>query len=123
VQQVAAPTFAHPTDVGDVVAEPGGDQDAACGESLPVGEGHLEPGAGRGIVSTVVAGGRAEVGDGAGDELASVAGDLVPALLEQVAGGSVPAEEAVHVRGRRVARLIGVDDGDPAAGAGEDQAG
>jgi hypothetical protein len=54
----------------------------------------------------------------------AIAGDLVPALLEQGGGwGAVPAEEAVHVRGRRVARLTGVDDGDPAAGAGEDQGG
>ena len=117
VKQITTPPFAQTFDVGDVVAQPGGDQDAAGEQRPAVGEGHLEP-------VPVAAGDGPKVGDGAGDELASVAGDLVPALLEQGGRwGAVPAEEAVHVRGRGVTRFSGVDDSDPAPGAGEDQGG
>ena len=40
-----------------------------------------------------------------------------------VGGQTVGAEETLHVRRGRVARLAGVDDGDPAAGASEHERG
>ena len=43
VQQVATPPFAHAGDVGDVVAQPGGDQDAAgAQDGRPSCEGDVE---------------------------------------------------------------------------------
>ncbi len=42
VEQVAAPALADARDVGEHVAEPGGDQDPPRGQCLPVGEGELE---------------------------------------------------------------------------------
>ena len=56
--------------------------------------------------------------------MAAVAGDLGAAGGEQLGGReAVGAEEALHVGGRGVARLAGVDDGDAAAGAGQHQGG
>ena len=116
VQQVAAPPFGDAGDVGDLVAQAGGDQDSTGARTRPSASVTSNRGPSAGGVS------RGEVGDGAGDELAAVAGDLGSSLREQGGGrGAVPAEEAVHVRCWCVARLAGVDDGDPAAGAGEDQ--
>ena len=56
------------------------------------------------------------VDDGPGDQVAAVAGDFAAAGGEQLGRGqAVGAEEAVHVGGRSVAGLAGVDDGDAAA--------
>jgi hypothetical protein len=56
--------------------------------------------------------------------VASVAGDLVSAGGQQRGRWEpVGTEEALHVGRWGVARLAGVDHGDPAAGAGQDQGG
>jgi len=89
VEQVAAPPFGDTWDVGDLVAQSGGDQDAAGGQDLTVSETHREP-----RTSRLTGGDGADVRDGASEELAPVAGDLVPTLLEQGRGrGAVPARE------------------------------
>ena len=88
VQQVAAPALAHPGDVGELVAQPGGDQDAAGAQRPAVGEGDLEAGARRRRCAAAMPVTRA------GDELAAVAGDLVAAGGQQLGG-----REAVASRG------------------------
>ena len=114
VEEVAAPALADAREVGELVAEPGGDQDPPGGQCLPVGQGELE--------AAVVTG--PDVGDGAADQLAAVAGHLVAAGREQLRGWhAVAGQEPLHVRGGCVARLAGVDHHDRAAGAGQDQGG
>ena len=112
VQDVAGPPVAEPGDVRQLVAQPGRDQQPPRRDPLTVGEEDPEPAAAVGH----------EVGDGAGDDLAAVPRDLVPAGGEQLGGWqAVAGEVAVHVGGRGVARLARVDHEDLAAGAGEDQ--
>ena len=82
VQQVAAPALAHPGDVGDLVAQPGGDQDAPGAQRRPVLEGDLEP-RGRRRRCRVR---RVMPVTRAGTQLAAVAGDLVAAGGQQLGG-------------------------------------
>ena len=70
----------------------------------------------------LVAGGDAL--DGAGDDPAAVAADLVAAAGQQLGGRHpVAGEEPLHVRRGGVAGVSGVQDQDLAAGAGQDQCG
>ena len=122
VQQVASPPLADAGDVGDLVAQAGGDQDAPCAparsrpsrcdvEARP--PARRRSGAHAVMVETVPE-----------TSCAAVPGDLGAAGGEQLGGReAVGAEEALHVGGGGVARLAGVDDGDPAAGAAEHQRG
>ena len=53
VQQVAAPALADARQVGELVAQPGGDQDPPGGRCLPVGQGDLEAAVRRGALTSV----------------------------------------------------------------------
>ncbi len=48
MQQVAPPALARPRQVGDFVAQSGGDQDPPSPQGHPVGQPDLEPGIARG---------------------------------------------------------------------------
>ena len=120
VQQVAAPALADAGDVGQLVAQAGGDQHAPGAQVRPPCEGDLERasrgGAGRRP--------QRDAGDGAGHQVAAVAGDLGAAGGQQLGGRqAVASQEAVHVGGRGVARLPGIDHGDLPPGPGQDQGG
>ena len=112
VEQVASPALADAREVGELVAEPGGDQDAAGGQCLPVRQGDLE--------AAVVA--SSDVSDGAADQVPAVAGHLVAAGRQQLRGWhAVARQEPLHVGGGCVAGRARVDHHDRAAGAGQDQ--
>ena len=56
------------------------------------------------------------------DQVAAVVRDLrAPGSHQLARRHAVARQEALHVGGRRVARLAAVDDGDPAPGPGQDQ--
>ena len=70
----------------------------------------------------LVAGGDAF--DGAGDDPAAIAADLVTAVGQELGGRHpVTGQEALHVGRGGVAGVAGVQDQDLAAGAGQDQRG
>ena len=114
VEEVATPALAHARDVGEHVAEPGGDQQPARADHVALGQLDVEAG---GIVA-----GRAYVGDPSGDDVGAVPGDLLASQPRQLGWREpVAGEEAVHVLGGGVARFAGVDDRDAAPGPGQDQ--
>ena len=109
VQDVAGPPVAEPGDVGQLVAQAGRDQQPPCRDPPPVGEEGPEPACAVGH----------QVGDGAVDDVAAVAADLVAAGGQQLGGWhAVAGEVAVHVGGRGVARRAGVDHEDRCGGRG-----
>jgi len=110
VQQILAPPFTHAGDVGQFVAQPGRDQDAAGLEHGPAD--HAD------VVAVV------DLVHPSLDEPHAVPGDLGMAEFEQCRGGQpVAGQEAVHVRGGRVARLAGVYHHHLAAGPSKKQGG
>ena len=112
VQDVAGPPIAEPGDVGQLVAQAGGDQESPRRDPLPVLEQDPEPARPSGTSSVTVP---ATISP-------PYAVTSSPAGREQLGGReAVAGEVAVHVGGRRVARLAGVDHQDLAAGPGEDQ--
>ena len=115
VQDVAGPPLAQPRDVGELVAQAGGDQEAPCRDPLPVGEEDPEAGSAVGH----------QVGDGAVRRSRRRSSSTSSPADGQQLGGreTVAGEVAVHVGGRGVARRAGVDHEDAAPGAGEDQGG
>ena len=119
VQQVAAPALAHAGDVGELVAQPGGDQHAAGAQRRGRRRGSPR--------SAVPAAPRRpdDAGDRAGDELAAVARrpprGRRPAA-RRAAGRREPRKPCMCAAGA-LRGAPGVDHGDPAPGAGQDQGG
>jgi hypothetical protein len=112
VQDVAGPAVGQPWDVGQFVAESGGDQQPPRRDPLAVAEEHPEAAAAVGH----------QVRDGVDDDVTAVPLDFIPARGEELGGRkSVASEIAMHVCGRGVARLTGIDDEDLAPGARENQ--
>jgi hypothetical protein len=112
VQDVTCPPIGKAGDVGELVPEPGGDQQPAGADAAALGEQHPE---------AVPAVGN-DVGDGAVQEVTAVPGDLVTPGREQLRGGHpVTRKEAVHVCRRGVAWRAVVDHDDVAAGPRQDQ--
>jgi hypothetical protein len=111
VQDVAGPPLAEPGDVGQLVAQTGRDQQPPRRDPCPALEQGPEPAAiGH------------QFGDGALDDVAAVSRHLAAADGQQFRGWeAVTGEVAVHVGGRGVAWLAGVDHEDLAAGPGEYQ--
>ena len=107
VQQVAAPPLGGAGDVGELVAQAGGDQDAPCGQRGAVLECDVEARPPRGVGPT-------GCGDGRdfGHQPPSVPSDLCAPAASAPWAADVGAEETLHVAAGRVARLAGVDDGD-----------
>ena len=114
VQHVAGPPLAQARNVGQLVAQAGGDQQPPRRDRVAVGEQDLEP--------VVAARGRRSA-DGAGDDGRRRSRCTSSRPGRQQVGGRQPVagQEPVHVRGGRVARCAGVHHEDPAAGAGQDQ--
>jgi hypothetical protein len=112
VQHVTCPPLCQPRDVGQLVAQAGGDQQTSGRDPLPAVEENPEPGPAIGH----------QVGDRAGDDLAAVTGDLVPAGGKELSWGqAVAGQIAVHMGGGGVAWLAGIDHEDLPAGSGQDQ--
>ena len=110
VQQVASPSLPDPGDVGQLVADAGGDEETPGRERPSLGQTNREPVPQR-LDLTV-------------DDLHAVAGDLGASDGQQFGRWHpVAGQEAVHVRGGCVAGRAGVDHGDPAAGPAQDQCG
>ena len=106
--RTSRPTARRPRQVGQLVDEAGGDEQAARADLVSVVERHAE-----GAV-VLAPGGR----DDPGHHLSPVAGQLRPADGQRVTGRcALPAEVVVHAVGRGVARLARVDDEDRPARA------
>ena len=106
VEEVAAPALTGAGDVRKLVDGTGCEQDASRLQHLPAGEPERE----RAI----------DLHDLVLDEVDVVAAELAPPAGEELGGRHpVAREEAVHVRGRRVARRPGVDHDDTPPGAAE----
>ena len=114
VHHVAAPVLPHALDVGQLVDESAGDHHPPGHHRGPAGQGGPE---------------RAPLGafDGdhpSGEHLRPVAAHLLPTSRHQLGGGhALVPEVAVHVGGRGVPRVAGVDDDDGSALAGDLQGG
>jgi hypothetical protein len=110
VQHVARPTLTQTGNVGYLVAEPGGDNHPSGCDPMTALEQRPEPGAAVGN----------QLGDSAFEDVPAVAGDLFTAADQQVTGWKAVTEEVpVHVGGRCVTGLAGVDHEDSASGAGQ----
>ena len=100
VQDVAAPTARAARDVGQLVGQPRGDQQPAGAHRPPSARSTRKPSSRRSARH-----------DLAGDDLAAVAGHLLATDGQQLARrGALAPEVVVHVPGRGVAGLPGVDD-------------
>ena len=98
VQHLVAPPLGHARHVGQVVLQPGRDQQPPAVDDGAVLEVDLE-----------AAVGAAGADGAAAAYLAAVGHQVGPALLEQCErGGALPAEQVVHPRGGGVARGAGV---------------
>jgi hypothetical protein len=98
VEQVPPPSLPDAGDVGQFVAQSGGYQDPASPQSRSAGEPDVEA--------------RFDADHGVVDQAAAIAGHLGPAGRDQVVGWhAIPGQEAMHVRGRRVAGHAGVHHG------------
>jgi hypothetical protein len=87
VEQVPPPSLADASDVRQLVAQPGRDQDPASPQSRSAGEPDVEA--------------RFDADLGVVDQAAAIAGHLGPAGRDQVVGWhAIPGQKAVHVRGR-----------------------
>ncbi len=106
--------------MGHDVPQSGRDQDAPGAQGLAGVEPHLEPAARAAVRGTVLEhGGHRPV-----DEPTAVVGHLGAAGGEELGGRqAVGAEEALHVRRRRVAWRPRVDDDHVTASPGQDQRG
>ena len=106
VQEIAPPPLADAGDVGQLVAEAGGDQDPPRVQDSAAREANREA--------------RLDPGDVILDQLDAVAGRFGPAGGQEFGRRHpVPRKETLHVSCRRVPRRSGIDDGDPAACAAE----
>jgi transcriptional regulator with XRE-family HTH domain len=106
VDHVAAPVFGQPVDVGKRVHQTGGGEHSASYHAVAPGELNTE----------LVVIGAGHVDRAAGEDLAAMTTDLVATYGEQLRRrSSLVAEVAVHVGGRGIARLAGVDDDHRAA--------
>jgi hypothetical protein len=111
VQDVARPPLAKTADVRQLVAKPGGDQQAPSGHPYAAAQLDLE-----------AAFGLADPGHGVLDDLAAVALHFGLANGQQVAGHHpVAGKEPVHVRCGGIARLARVHHEHRASGTGQDQ--
>ncbi len=114
MEQVAAPALAQARDVGQDVAQPGGDQHASRTQDGAVSEADVE--AGRGV------GGPAYVVHSPGDDVGAVPGHLLTPQAQQLGGREpVAGEEALQVLCGAVAGIARVHDRDAALRAGQDQ--
>ena len=105
VQEVASPPLAHPGDVRQLVAQAGGHQHPTCG--------HAAAALRRDVESRCVVVAGPDGGHGAGDDLPAVGLDLCAALGQEFGRRHpVTRQEALHVRGRCVARLARIDHDD-----------
>jgi hypothetical protein len=112
VQHVPGPSLPQAGNVGQLVPQPGRDQQPPGRDPPAADQQHPEPG------RTI----RYQAGSGALEDLAAIALHLSPAGGHKLCGREPVAwQEAVHVRGRRVARHAAVDDQDLAAGPGQHQ--
>ena len=101
VDDVAAPVLGQSVDVGEFVDQTGGGEHSTGDERMPTGERDVE----------VVVVGTGDVDRATGDDLTSVAADLVAADRGQVRRReSLVSEVAVHVGGGGVAGLAGIHD-------------
>jgi hypothetical protein len=108
VQQVPPPSLPDAGNVRQLVAQSGGDQDPPGTHGRGAGQPDLEAGlhADHGVV----------------DQAAAVAGHLGSARGEQVGGWhAVAGQEAVHVRGWRIAGPAGIDHNHRAPGPQQHQ--
>src|SRR5699024_2154230 len=117
VHQVRAPVRGQSGDRGKLVAEAGGDQQAAGGEGAAVGEVD-----GEAQVTASRRGGGPCRGDGAADDQPAVLPHLGAAAGEILRGRrALVAEQSVDALGGSVAGRAGVEDDHAAAGAREHQ--
>ena len=114
VEQVAAPALAHARDVGQHVAQAGGDQHASRTQDGAVSEADVEARLGVAVRRTPTT--------RAGDDVGAVPGHLLATQAQQLGGReAVAGEEALHVLRGAVAGLARVHDRDAALRAGQDQ--
>lgn len=110
VQQIPAPPLADAGDVGCFVAHPGRHQDTPCLYLPATGQADHET--------------RLDPNHAVGDQFDAVTGRLCPPGGQEVRGRHpVARQETLHMRRWRIARLAGVDHGDPAPGPAQYQRG
>lgn len=114
VQDVACPPGREARNVGELVPQPGRDQEATGPDAVTSGEEDPE----------AVAAVGDDVGDGAVEKVAAVPGDFVASCRDQLGGWhAVAREEAVHVGRRGVPWGAVINDDDVSPGPGQDQGG
>ncbi len=114
MEQVAAPALAQARDVGEHVAQAGGDQHASRTQGGAVSEADVE--------ARLGARGPAYADHSPGDDVGAVPGHLLATQAQQLGGReAVAGEETLQVLGGAVAGLARVHDRDAALRAGQDQ--